>query len=509
MARAAGSLVGSFRTVPHNANAEAAVLGALLANNRAFERVCDILRPEFFAIEAYGKIYAAIAQRINAGQLADGVVMISHFGDMEIANGDGTLSPMRDVVAQCMAAMIGIINVADYARTIRETWHRRELIEICTEAVNESHGLYGAEREDGATITSADIHETTEAKLYATAAALMDAGKTIEATDAVGAALAAAEQSAKTRGGLVGVNTGLEELNGLTGGWRPGNLILLGARPSMGKTSCALAFAVAAARQRVPVLFVSLEMDQRQIGARLLAGLAGVPGEYADRGLRRDRDEAGRFTYHDLSQVDWAAMAAVQRQTADTKAFPLVIDECPQRTMAAVRSRGRQMQRKRGLGLVVIDYLGLMRVPELARANNRVLEVSRISADAKALALELGVPVLLLSQLNRAVENRDDRRPRMSDLRDSGSLEQDADVIMFLHREHYYLKREPIKRRNNETDEKLSERQSAWLTAVQHNTGRAQLFIEKQRMGPIGTVDMAFNETNGWVSDLAEQGSLS
>lgn len=485
---------------------EASLLGTLMANYRSYERVVDILRPEFFFDPLYGEIFGVIARLVDSGRPVDAVILGAHFGDRVVLNADGSETMVKALLAHCLTAFVGLASAREYAQRIAEHWHRRQLIDIGVELVTEARGPI-QEAEDGSYIYARNLHEAAEARMFAAANMLTDAGAAVEVGDAVARAIAAAEKAAKQRGGIVGVGTGLESLDALTGGFRPGQLILLGARPSMGKTAAALAMSAGAAAAGSPVLFASLEMDPSQIGARLVSGLSGLPGEYADRGMRRDRDPLGRFTYHDLAQADWDAMVRVQRRVSDPATFPLVIDECRQRTMASIRTRARQMQRKRGLAMIVIDYLGLLRVPELKRAENKVLEVSRISSDAKALALELGVPVVLLSQLNRALESREDRRPRLSDLRDSGSLEQDADIVMFLHREHYYLKREPIKRRPTETEEKLADRTSAWLDECQRHAGRAQMLIDKQRMGPIGVADLAFNESNGWISNLRADGA--
>jgi replicative DNA helicase len=491
------------RVGPVNDVAEQSLLGALLANNRVYERIYDVLRPEFFATEIYREIYAAAVQMIEAGRVADAISMDAYFGPRSVTFLGGQEKPLREVLSLLLSCMCSPLTSREYALAIAEAWHRRQLIDIGQTSAQQAHSNAGA---DGEHLSARDVHEAMEARLFQIGEQLTDAGDIIEASDSIARAIASAEAASKRPSGLVGIPSGLRALDYHTGGWRPGQLTVLGARPSMGKTAVALAIACGAAYAQHPVLFASLEMSSEQIGARLVAGLSGLPGDSVDRGMRRDRDALGRFIYQPLEQADWNDMVSVQRRLADSKAFPLVIDECRQRTMSAIRTRARQLKRKRGLALIVIDYLGLMRVPELIRSDNRNLEVSRISADAKAMAKELNVPVLLLSQLNRAVEGREDRRPRLSDLRDSGSLEQDADIVMFLHREHYYLVREPIKRRGNETDEKLFQRTSDYLTAVEKNKGRAQLFIDKFRMGRVGTVDLAFNDSNGWISDLPDDG---
>lgn len=484
---------------PSHMEAERALLGGLMANCDAFDRVADVVRSEMFADPVNGEIYAMIARGVEAGQRVDCVTLIAHYGDRVIFVGSPIETPMRLYLVDLLSAMVGIISLRDYARAVADTWHRRQLIDIGRDMVEQAMG--GAEA-DGEPLEAGTVQETAEERLFAIANMRIEAGAAVSAGEAIREALDAAEAAAKRDGGMSGVPTGLQPLDALLGGIQPGQYVLLGARPSMGKTSVALAVAANAARCGHPVLFASAEMGAQQLGARLVSGLADLPGDYATRGMRRDRNALGQFVYEPLQQADWDAMVKVGRLASDPQRFPLTIDECRQRTMASIRTRARQMQRRGGLSLIVIDYLGMLRVPELARVGNRVLEIGRISRDAKALAKDLGVGVLMLSQLNRLVEGREDRRPRLSDLRDSGDLEQDADVVMFLHREHYYLKREPVTRRKGESDEKLSGRTSDWIKAVHEHKGRAKIFVDKNRMGSIGAVTVAFNEENGWISDL-------
>jgi replicative DNA helicase len=249
---------------------------------------------------------------------------------------------------------------------------------------------------------------------------------------------------------------------------------------------------------------ISREMTADAIGTKLVAGMAPIAATAAERGHWQDRDERGRFRYHPINDADITTMMAAQRAM---RSRDLVIDTCPSGTLAAVRAAARRMKRRGGLDLVVLDYLGLMNVPELARVGNRVLEVTRLSADCKALAMSLDVPMLVLSQLNRSREGEADKRPTLASLRDSGSLEQDADCVMFLYREHYYLSREPPKRALKDSQEDFANRLSAWSAAVAEHKGRADVIFAKQRVGgPIGVKTLAYHEDNIWFSDLHDGG---
>jgi replicative DNA helicase len=250
------------------------------------------------------------------------------------------------------------------------------------------------------------------------------------------------------------------------------------------------------------VLFATLEMSPEDIGAQITAGLTPVVRDLATRGKERVQDPAtGRFGWRPVSEAEVARMMAAQRAMAERR---LLLVHLRIRTMSALRAVVRR-QKRRGLDLVVIDYLQLMRVPELARFDNRTLEVTRLSADCKAMARDFGIPVLVLSQLNRAVEGREVKRPSLADLRDSGAIEQDADVAMFLHRDHYYLDKLKLERRERESEEEWANRQARHLQAMREAHGRASIFVDKNRKGRTGTAQVAFGHDTTWFSDLPDE----
>lgn len=480
----------SQRLPPSNIQAEQALLGALLANNKAYDRMAAFLRPDHFADPVNGRIFAAIAARIDSGRLAD---VITLKADFEHAGGLAELGGAEYLV-DLLGAMVGIINAGEYARAIRDAWHRRALIDIGETLVNAAFG--------GADIsTAADVHEQAEAALFALGDRGDDGEAWSAAHEAMGVAIDAAVTAAKRPSGLIGITTGFTALDAMTGGWRRGQYVLLAARPSMGKTMLALAMAAGAAQVDGKVLFVSREMNREAIGAALAAGLAAVPRAAAERGKIRERDAYGRFVWTPIDDAIVNRMVTAARAMASRT---LIVDECRAGTMAAVRAAARRQKRRGGLDLIVIDYLLLMRVPELARSDNRTLEISRLSADAKALAVDLDVPVLVLTQLNRGVEGREDKRPELSDLRDSGSLEQDADTVMFLYREHYYLRDRPPMRSAFKAEEKYADASTAWSAAEVDARGRADLIIRKQRRGPVGTIKLLYGDATTWFTDLPE-----
>jgi replicative DNA helicase len=486
-----GLLGSALREPPHNIAAEQALLGALLANNRAFDRVGHFLREEHFADAIHGRIFAAIAQRIEAGRLVDAVTLkaeFEHTGVLDAAGG-------TQYLAQLLGAMVGIINAGEYGHAIYDAWLRRQLIDIGETIVN--NAFASTEGFDA----KAQI-EAAEQKLFDLAERGDNGEACSPAHEAMDLAITAAVKAANQPGGLVGLTTGYRALDDITGGLRRGQYSLIGARPSMGKTTLALGIAAGAAAAGARVLFVSKEMTCEAIGALLSAGLGNVARDGAERGRIRGRDEFGRFTWAPINQAEIDRMLAAQRAMATRT---LMIDECRAGTMAAIRSAARRMKRRGGLDLVVIDYIGLLRVPELMRFDNRTLELTRLSSDCKGLAVDLDVPLLALSQLSRDLEKRDDKRPELSDLRDSGSLEQDADLVGFLYRENYYLARSEPVRKPGETDEKFSARMSAWTTAELGSREQADLFIRKQRRGRIGRVGLRFNQVTTWFTDTDQE----
>jgi replicative DNA helicase len=484
------SLIPGFspRLPPANLEAEQALLGALLANNKAYERVAEFLRPEHFADAAHAEIYAAVQRRIEAGQLADAVTLrreFEHSGRL----GDTPVS----YLAELLGAMVGIINAGEYGRVIEDAWLRRRLIDLGESMVNRAHG----------------VEPDLDARLQVEAAdgALLQlatrqvGGGPREGNAVADGLMRQVMDAVRRRGALPGVTWGFRGLDRMTGGMRPGQFILLGARPSMGKTSLALAVAQAAAGAGKRVLFVSAEMQAEQVMARAVAADAGLPMAAVTRGGLPDG--MGGWRALDEGAAEVAQMAEAARRVG---ALPIVWDDSAF-SLPAIRARARRLMRQPGgLDLIVVDYLGRIQASGEARKQGSVAAVTELSAGFKTLAMELGVPVLLLSQLNRGVEGRDDKTPGMSDLRDSGALEQDADVILFLYRAHYYLTRAEPRRRPAEKSADFEQRCQDWVAEVAREQGQATIIVAKQRQGPIGPVRVRFHDASAQFSDAPREG---
>ena len=463
----------TYRTLPHNLEAEQALLGAILINNEALNQVATFLEPPHFYLPVHGRIFEAILKMIERGQIASPVTLKHYFDN------DDSLSDVggAQYLARLAGSAVTIINAEHYGRAIYDLAMRRELIGIGEEMVNEA---YDASLDESAT---AQI-ENSEHKLFKLAEEGGAEGGFRSFDGPLRIALDMITQACKRDGNLSGTSTGFIDMDKLLGGLHTSDLIILAGRPGMGKTALATNIAFNAARaykqekddqgdivaeHGAKVGFFSLEMSSEQLATRILAERSEISSEKLRRG--------------ELSDTEFSR---VVRASQEIESLPLYIDDTPALTVAGLRARARRLKRQHGLSLVVIDYLQLMRPGSSMRLNNRVQEVSEITQGLKALAKELNVPVLALSQLSRAVEQRDDKRPQLSDLRESGSIEQDSDVVMFIYREQYYLAR---KQPEDGTAE-----HAEWMERMERVHNLAEVIVAKQRHGPIGKVDMYFNE---------------
>lgn len=466
------------RIPPHNFEAEQALLGAILLNNRALERVAEFLRPEHFADPVHGRIYSACSRLVERGQIANPVTLSTFFAnDAQLAELGGP-----HYLAQLADAVVSVINAEDYGKLIHDLHLRRELIALGEDMVNDAF-------KPDIDRPAMDQIGTAEAKLYDLATTGQAEGGFMGFGQVLTEAVRQAETAHKRQGKLSGVPTGLIDMDGRLGGLHPSDLIILAGRPSMGKTSLATNIAFNAAklyREEVDavgqkkavdgalVAFFSLEMSAEQLATRILAEQAEISSHKIRQG-EMSNDEFERL------------VVAAQ----ELHRLPLFIDDTPALSISAVRTRSRRLKRQHGLGLIVLDYLQLLRGSG-AHSENRVQEISEITRGLKALAKELSVPVIALSQLSRAVEQREDKRPQLADLRESGSIEQDADVVMFVYREQYYLERAEPGRRPEESEEKYNDRYQSWHTRLMEVVNTAEVIIAKQRHGPVGTVRLSF-----------------
>ena len=469
-------------TLPHNIEAEQQLLGAILTNNDVYDRISALVKPVHFFDPVHQRIFEIATARIVKNALASPVTLKPFLED------DQGLKELGGpaYLVRLAGAAISAYAARDYAQMIYDLAVRRELIGLGRD-ISARAAKVDVDSEPKEQITEA------EQRLYA----LGEQGQAERGfqsflkavTDAVNMANAAYQRD----GGLAGISTGLTDLDKKLGGLHPSDLLILAGRPSMGKTSLAtnIAFNIARAHRRGlrpdgstgsveggVVGFFSLEMSAEQLAARILSEAAEVPSEQ----IRR-----GDMTEHEFRRFVEAAKAL--------EACPLFIDDTPALPIAQIAARARRLKRTQGLDVLIVDYLQLLRGSSKG-SENRVQEVSEITQGLKAIAKELNIPVIALSQLSRQVENRDDKRPQLSDLRESGSNEQDADVVMFVYRDEYYRERE--KPGDHELD-----KMAAWQAVMEKVHGRAEVIIGKQRHGPIGTVELAFEGRFTRFSNLA------
>ncbi|MCR6673087.1 replicative DNA helicase [Devosia ginsengisoli] len=460
----------SFRLAPHNVEAEQALLGAILLNNDAFYRVSDFLEPVHFYEPVHRDIYELAGKIIRAGKSADPTTIKTHLPEQLLPD-----VTMAQYLAKLAAEATTVLNAGDYGQAIYDTAIRRNLILVGEEMVSVAY--------DGdVEMTPNKQIEKVEGELFQLAEKGRYDGGFQNFSSALSASIQMAGEAYQRDGGLSGIATGLDDLDRQMGGLQGSDLIILAGRPAMGKTSLAtnIAFNVAKAwkgeitpdgHQKTTnggvVGFFSLEMSSEQLATRILAEQA----EISSSDIRRGRIHDSQFS----KLVDVSNMMSK---------LPLYIDDTGGISVAQLAARARRLKRQKGLDFLVIDYLQLLSGSSKASSQNRVQELTEITTTLKALAKELEVPIVALSQLSRQVEARDDKHPQLADLRESGSIEQDADVVLFVYREEYYLK-------NKEPKEGTPEHMT-WQGEMEKVHGKAEVIIAKQRHGPTGTVQLSF-----------------
>lgn len=451
-----------YRQPPHNMEAEQALLGAILVNNEATNRIGDFLSDEHFFVPVHQRIFAAAMKLIERGQIANPVTLKQYFElDDSLADVGGA-----QYLARLAGAATTIINVEHYARDIFDLATRRGLIDIGEDMVNDA---FDADID----VDASQQIEDAEQRLFQLAETGQRDRGFVDFGNALTQAIEMAETAFRRDSALTGVSTGLMDLDLKLGGLHKSDLVILAGRPAMGKSALATNIAFNAAKlnsekaeEGAVVALFSLEMSAEQLATRILAEQAEISSEKIRRG--------------DIVGDDFAKIVKLSQQLSEIKLF---IDDTPALSISALRTRARRLKRTHGLGMVVVDYLQLLR-PGSRQVDNRVQEISEITQGLKALAKELDVPVLALSQLSRQVEQREDKRPQLADLRESGSIEQDADVVMFIFREDYYHER---KEPEPDTPE-----HAEWLEKAERVHGVAEVIVGKQRHGPTGTVRLMF-----------------
>ena len=467
----------SYKTLPSNQEAEQGLLGALMIDNRSIERVSEILRPEHLYIPVHQRIYDSILTMNDRGQTATPVTLKNYFDeDPDLADLGGA-----EYLAELAASVMTVTNVEDYARRLYDLHMRRELITLGSDIVNDSY-------EHTLDTDAENIVERAEAQLFSLAESGTNQGGFVTLRDSVLVALDHAEKAFQSDGGVTGCTSGLRDVDKKLGGFQNSDLLILAGRPSMGKTALATTWAFNAAKayadsggkEGAVTAFFSLEMSADQLAGRILSMVSGISGDAIKKGT--------------ISQAEFANFVSAAQMMPQ---IPLYIDDTPALSISAVRTRARRLKRQHGLGLLVVDYLQLLRGTGSKQGmDNRVQEVSEITRGLKAIAKELNIPVIALSQLSRQVEQREDKRPQLSDLRESGSIEQDADVVSFVYREEYYLARtEP---------EVGSDKHMEWQEKMERNHNVGECIVAKARHGPIGSVRMMFNPNLTKFEDLEE-----
>lgn len=467
---------------PHNYEAERAILGAILMNNRALERVSDFLAPDHFADPANGEVYGYCLMLQEQGKTTNPVTLKSYAEHNDLIRAAGGVK----YLASLAGSAVTVINAGDYGKLIYDLWHRRELIRVGEQLINDA---CSAEPDE----TSVDIQEGLEAELTRLSQDGKQTSTLKSLRDVLMSTTSMWDQS--SRDGLVGLSYGMPSLDFRAGLMQGGQMIVIGARPSMGKTSLARDIAFAAARQFVEeakitgkppkhVVFFTSEMSNAQQGGAVLTGATGImPPRHKDA----------------LTNADIEKLVMASQDLAD---LPIIFDDTPSPTLTHMRSACRRVQRMPGgLGLIIGDYLQIFGIERGVKIDGPVQMVTYLSKGWKEMCRLLDVPGVVLSQLNRSVEQRENKRPMLSDLRESGAIEQDADVIMFVYRDEYYLERETPKQKDNEGLEQFNSRCIAHNAKLEASRGKAEVIAAKVRLGAMGTVYLDFDGPRMSFSD--------
>ena len=478
-----------YKELPSNIEAEQALLGSLLIENRGFDNVADFLTAEHFFHPIHAQIYESIKKITDKGLLANPITLKPYFTDNEGMQELGGVKYLVELATKADR----ITNIKQYANSIYNLALNRSLIALGKEVTENAHDME---------LPAINQIEQAEQKLFSLAETGDTSGGFEDLSTSLATAIHHAELAIKHEG-ITGITTGLDDLNHILGGLRNSDLLILAARPSMGKTALATCIAYNAAKslhqeeqekaekegrpfnpKNVGAVGIfSLEMSSEQLAARILSVASGINSSNIFRG--------------GLSNDDFSKLVDTSQEISD---FPICIDDTPALTISAIRTRARRLKRQQNLSLLVVDYLQLLRGTNKSSEGNRVQEISEISQGLKAIAKELDIPVVALSQLSRAVEQREDKRPLLSDLRESGSIEQDADIVMFIYRAEYYLgRREP---------ELGTDKHAEWQEDMEKVLNLTEVIVAKQRNGPIGNVRLRFDANTTRFSDFVSDEHL-
>ena len=470
-----------------NIEAEIAVIGCLLWDNRNYEKIADLLNEDHFINKNNKIIFKTIKNLLDKNILVSPITLKNHLENNDIKfDNIKYLNQIKDSAPSTH-------NVYHYAKIIYELHIKRSLVgigqNIIQETIENSNELEGY-----------DLIENAENDLYNLSQSGSTERKYSPFSQALKSAIDIIDQSFKKDGKIAGLPTGLKDLDKKLGGLHKSDLVIIAGRPSMGKTALGTNIAFNAAKKFKEeedefgnkiivdggkVAFFSLEMSSEQLATRVLAEQSKITGD--------------KMRKAELSKDDFTKIAKVSSELQNLNLF---IDDNPVLTIPSLRSRARRLKRIYNIDLIIIDYLQLMSGSSNSRNDGRVQEISEITRGLKGIAKELNIPIIALSQLSRQVEQREDKRPQLADLRESGTIEQDSDVVMFIFRESYYLERmEPIKK-PDEAEEKYNEKHQRWIELCEKNYNTAEIIIAKQRHGPIGTIKAHFDPNFTKFSDL-------
>ena len=452
-----------------NIEAEQTILGTIILNNEYLTKVSEFLLAEHFYDPAHQRIYEQIVHNVEKTNIvANKVTLKQFFNNDEIVKANGGANYMSTLLAQASA----IVNIADYGRLVQDLALKRELVMIGENIVNKAYNL----SEESSGTEQIELAEGTLFSLSNKGGVKSDfTNISVSLKQTLENTLIARKRDSH----ISGISTGLADLDKILSGLQNSDLLILAGRPSMGKTALAINLAVNACKNlnkdikdekdKKAVGFFSLEMAADQLSARILSMESSI--------------NATKFRTGNINDMEWEAIAA---RSAEIEKWPFFIDDTPALSISALRTRTRRMIRKHNLAFILIDYLQLVKGSSKKSSENRVQEISEITQGLKAIAKEFNIPVMALSQLSRAVEQRDDKRPQLSDLRESGSIEQDADVVAFIYRESYYLER----KQPPESDVAKFEE---WKEQVDNVRNVSEVIIAKQRNGPVGSVNLYFD----------------
>ena len=471
--------------MPQNIEAEQSLIGSVLFDNKVLEDLPTNFATRHFFDPLHASIFDACIFLIDNGRLADPLTLKSYLKqddlqrDMDI---EKYLSELREGVVSLSKAKF-------YAEEIRNCYVRRSLIRIGDELINKSVN-------PTIDVTPDQEISNTEEQLYNLAEKDQINSGPLDFKSVLASATNQINEAYNRKGKLSGIDTGFSGLNRQLGGLNKSDLLVLAGRPAMGKTALATNIGFNAAKsskleKNDSILIFSLEMSAEQLAQRILAEQSTI--------------DSHKLRSGDLNETEFSKLVSTQN---DILNLPFFIDDTPAISVGQIASRARRLKRTHGLSLIIIDYIQLIQGSKASEAQGRVQEVSNITRGLKSLAKELNVPILALSQLSRAVEQREDKRPILADLRESGSIEQDADVVMFVYREEYYLDKSEPTQRDNENQESFNERFLKWQDRRNMAEGKAEIIISKQRHGPTGIVQVQFEAKFTRFMDLVQDDRL-